>query len=186
MQRLDQVACASLATAHMKYRRADHCRLLASSAQHSIAGRQSGLRLPGDLSHPWRRRLLQWIQLLRADFRRMPIGPCALDQHVTNTAIPCLGDTAPSDCLSGRTLTRNKANIANELAGLSKRRTSPISVADVTATISDPHHVMSASPHDRRQRPGWNELLDHTLKPLGPLFRDANRLDYLLERNLMG
>lgn len=53
-----------------RYRRPDHCRLLASSAQHPIAGRQSGLRLTGDLSHPWRR-LLQTIQLLRADSRRM-------------------------------------------------------------------------------------------------------------------
>jgi hypothetical protein len=101
------IACTSLATAHMKPASSRAIAVqttvvlcsLAASAQHSIAGRQPGLRLPGDLPHLWWC-LLQTVQLLRTDPRRMPIGPCALDQHVANAAVPRLGDAAPSPRLT--------------------------------------------------------------------------------------
>jgi len=93
---------------------ADYRRLFAARAKRSVTRGQPSLGLPGyfpDLG----RRLLQRVELHPADSRRMPIGPCAFNEHVPDPAIASLGDRATSDRVSRRALTWHQTKIGHEL-----------------------------------------------------------------------
>lgn len=87
-------------------------------------------------------------------------GPGALDQHVANTTVACLCDAAPSDCLSSRPLTRNKANIAHELARAFETAHVPNLGSKRHATIrSTPRNVCSARTIGASDQAGTNSSI---------------------------
>src|SRR5580692_11888967 len=87
---------------------------LASPDERSVTAVETGLRLPGDLAHLWRR-CRDLLLFGNANTGRMLIAPGALHERASRSPIARLRDGTALDCVPGRTLRRPHAQISHRL-----------------------------------------------------------------------
>lgn len=156
----------------------DRC---APCPQHAVAGCHAGLRLAIS-------RTFGGACSNRYSFAFPNLGGCRRSRRSRPTCgehdLACLYDAAAPDCLPVERSPGTRPRYAMSWRGLSNRLASPTSVTNVTAAISLPR-AMSEAPTRSAPPIRPDELFDHTLQLLDPFFRDAHRLDHLLERDLI-
>ncbi len=138
----------------------DDRRLLARGAEAAIAGAQTDLRLPGDVTHGLGQPFEPGSQGI-ADSRRIAIGPGGLDQRPPRAPVARQSEALPSDGIAGRAFRWDETEERHQLSW----RIEPAHVAD-----------LSGKGHGDQKRRAAHGLIGFHDGRHGPIRHDESKL----------